>query len=96
MSTSPDNDSVGASADDNNATVGNPNGSRPSASTKKFACVLCRRRKLKCDSAKPACGTCSRLKHNCNYQDDGPKKPPAKRRNIKDLEARIRECTETV
>jgi len=31
---------------------------------KRIACVVCRRRKLKCDGIKPSCGTCSRLGHD--------------------------------
>jgi len=36
---------------------------------KKFACVLCRRRKLKCDGGKPKCFSCNRLGHACSYGD---------------------------
>jgi hypothetical protein len=32
--------------------------------TKRIACVVCRRRKLRCDGVKPSCGTCSRLGHD--------------------------------
>ena len=27
------------------------------------ACLVCRKRKLKCDSARPKCGSCARLGH---------------------------------
>lgn len=32
-------------------------------------CVLCRRRKLKCDGNRPKCMTCQRLGHACGYQE---------------------------
>jgi hypothetical protein len=31
---------------------------------KRIACVVCRKRKLRCDGTKPSCGTCSRLGHD--------------------------------
>ncbi|KKA18058.1 C6 transcription factor Prf, partial [Rasamsonia emersonii CBS 393.64] len=36
---------------------------------KRIACVVCRKRKLRCDGKKPSCGTCSRLGHNCAYDE---------------------------
>ena len=41
-----------------------------------IACVMCRRRKLKCDSEKPRCGTC--IKHNfaCEYSEMKKKSGP--------------------
>lgn len=55
---------------------------------KTISCVSCRRRKLKCDRAKPACGTCLRLRHDCEYPERR-RNLGAKRRNIKELEARL-------
>lgn len=55
---------------------------------KRIACVLCRKRKLKCDGAKPACGTCKRLQHDCSY-DEVRKKSGPKRGYVKALEARL-------
>jgi hypothetical protein len=55
---------------------------------KTISCTQCRRRKLKCDRVKPSCGTCSRLRHQCVYPE-GRMKSTMKRRNVKDLEARL-------
>lgn len=46
-----------------------PSASAPNASgdiprPKRIACVVCRKRKLRCDGNKPSCGTCSRLGHD--------------------------------
>ncbi|KAE8352810.1 fungal-specific transcription factor domain-containing protein [Aspergillus coremiiformis] len=55
---------------------------------KRIACVVCRRRKLRCDGTKPSCGTCSRLGHECAY-DEVRKKSGPKRGYVKQLEARL-------
>lgn len=55
---------------------------------KRIACVICRKRKLKCDGTKPSCGTCSRLGHNCAY-DEVRRKSGPKRGYVKELEARL-------
>lgn len=56
--------------------------------TKRIACVVCRKRKLRCDGKKPSCGTCSRLGHECAY-DEVRKKSGPKRGYVKQLEARL-------
>lgn len=61
--------------------------SQPKA--KRIACVLCRKRKLRCDGARPTCGTCKRLTHDCAY-DEVRKKSGPKRGYVKLLEARLR------
>ena len=55
---------------------------------KRIACIICRRRKLKCDSQRPSCGNCSRLGHACAY-DEVRKKSGPKRGYVKQLEARL-------
>nr|POE47795.1 tropolone cluster transcription factor tropk [Quercus suber] len=55
---------------------------------KRMACVLCRRRKLRCGGEKPSCGTCSRLQHDCSYDEIRRKSGP-KRGYVKALEARL-------
>jgi hypothetical protein len=57
---------------------------------KRIACILCRKRKLKCDGEKPACGTCSRLGHDCAY-DEQRKKSGPKRGYVKLLEQRLKQ-----
>ncbi len=55
---------------------------------KRIACVVCRKRKLRCDGNKPSCGTCSRLGHECAY-DEVRRKSGPKRGYVKALEARL-------
>ena len=55
---------------------------------KRIACVICRKRKLKCDGNRPKCATCARLKHNCAY-DEVRRKSGPKRGYVKELEARL-------
>ena len=69
----------GAGQDDSNQVP------KPS---KRIACVLCRKRKLKCDGTKPACSTCVRLQHDCSY-DEVRRKSGPKRGYVKALEARL-------
>ncbi|KAF2145361.1 uncharacterized protein K452DRAFT_264324 [Aplosporella prunicola CBS 121167] len=57
---------------------------------KRIACVLCRKRKLKCDGQRPTCGTCKRLSHECAY-DEVRKKSGPKRGYVKALEARLQQ-----
>jgi hypothetical protein len=59
------------------------------AKQKRIACVLCRKRKLKCDGSRPSCGTCKRLAHECAY-DEVRKKSGPKRGYVKLLEQRLR------
>ena len=59
---------------------------------KRIACVICRKRKLKCDGDKPSCGTCKRLGHKCGY-DEVRRKSGPKRGYVKELEARLGEYT---
>ena len=58
---------------------------------KRIACIICRKRKLKCDGDKPSCGTCKRLGHKCGY-DEVRRKSGPKRGYVKELEARLGEC----
>ncbi|KAF2266835.1 hypothetical protein CC78DRAFT_458439 [Lojkania enalia] len=57
---------------------------------KRIACVLCRKRKLRCDGMRPTCGTCKRLAHDCAY-DEVRKKSGPKRGYVKLLEARLQQ-----
>lgn len=56
--------------------------------TKRIACVLCRKRKLRCGGEKPSCATCTRLQHDCSY-DEVRRKSGPKRGYVKALEARL-------
>lgn len=58
------------------------------APEKTISCVSCRKRKLKCDRVKPKCGTCTRLRHECEFPERR-RNQNTKRRNIKELEARL-------
>ncbi|EHK47513.1 hypothetical protein TRIATDRAFT_52152 [Trichoderma atroviride IMI 206040] len=56
--------------------------------TEPLACVSCRARKLKCDRTKPACTRCVKVNNECVYPESR-RKPTFKRRNVKELEARL-------
>ncbi|KAL4881368.1 fungal-specific transcription factor domain-containing protein [Aspergillus karnatakaensis] len=43
--------------------------SRSKARKYGFACLQCRRRKVKCDGRRPTCVNCSRSKETCHYKD---------------------------
>jgi hypothetical protein len=53
-----------------------------------LSCVTCRARKLKCDRGKPTCARCAKLKSECVYPESR-RKPASKRRNVRELEARL-------
>jgi hypothetical protein len=55
---------------------------------KRNACMVCRKRKLRCDGGQPSCGTCTRLNHDCNYIESRRKSGP-KRGYVKTLETRL-------
>ncbi|KAF9227088.1 hypothetical protein BS17DRAFT_695872 [Gyrodon lividus] len=58
------------------------------------ACLRCRKRKMRCDGAKPACQQCARAKklEGCQYDDGkGKTRTQLLRENIERLEQRIRE-----
>ncbi|KYK55992.1 binuclear zinc transcription factor [Drechmeria coniospora] len=57
---------------------------------KRLACMICRKRKLKCDGLRPSCSTCSRLGHSCAYDEQRRKSGP-KRGYVKALEERLSE-----
>ncbi|XXH04793.1 homeodomain super [Hypoxylon texense] len=53
----------------------------------------CRNRKLKCDRTKPRCNRCEKAKVECVYPESR-RKPAFKRRNVKELEARLAQVEE--
>lgn len=75
---------------DGSNTAQNASGDNSVPRPKRIACILCRKRKLKCDGDKPACGTCSRLGHDCAY-DEQRKKSGPKRGYVKLLEQRLKQ-----
>ena len=64
------------------------NGNTQLSLPKRIACVLCRKRKLKCNGNKPSCGACTRLQHECFYYGARKKSGP-KKGYVKALEARL-------
>lgn len=79
--------------DGRNATVDGSNGGGDTnqiPKPKRIACIICRKRKLKCDGTKPSCSTCTRLNHNCSY-DEVRRKSGPKRGYVKLLEERLSE-----
>ncbi|KAF2496155.1 hypothetical protein BU16DRAFT_460222 [Lophium mytilinum] len=92
LSQQPNGDHNGSAPQPNgrtNSTDGQRDGDAASK-IKRIACVLCRKRKLKCDGARPTCGTCKRLTHECAY-DEVRKKSGPKRGYVKMLEARLQQ-----
>ncbi|KAI1487458.1 fungal-specific transcription factor domain-containing protein [Biscogniauxia mediterranea] len=53
-----------------------------------LSCVECRTRKLKCDKAKPVCARCAKAGAECVYPESR-RKPTFRRRNVRELEARL-------
>lgn len=76
-------------AQDPNATNSQETQQDGSSKVKRIACVLCRKRKLRCDGTRPTCSTCKRLNHDCAY-DEVRKKSGPKRGYVKLLEQRLR------
>jgi hypothetical protein len=50
---------------------------------RKTACVVCTKRKLRCDGNKPICGACARLDNICVYGEVEMKTPPFNSRSSK-------------
>ena len=74
---------------DDHITIEAPAGGNSSVpKPKRLACMICRKRKLKCDGIKPSCSTCSRLGHTCAY-DEVRRKSGPKRGYVKALEERL-------
>ncbi|OHE90981.1 fungal specific transcription factor [Colletotrichum orchidophilum] len=78
---SPDADSNGREGAADNSNVPKP---------KRLACMICRKRKLKCDGVRPSCSTCARLGHSCAY-DEVRRKSGPKRGYVKALEERLKQ-----
>ena len=89
MTSSNDNDPDQGSPDGEDTQYG-ANGNDTVPRPKRIACILCRKRKLRCDGSKPSCGTCSRLNHHCEYSEERKKSGP-KRGYVKLLEARLKQ-----
>ncbi|KAK8088599.1 fungal-specific transcription factor domain-containing protein [Apiospora hydei] len=92
-------DEEGNGSDQSPVTEGNgDNAAQPTGATsanssvpkpKRLACMICRKRKLKCDGVKPSCSTCTRLGHTCAY-DEVRRKSGPKRGYVKALEERLK------
>ncbi|KAI1776692.1 hypothetical protein F4818DRAFT_440092 [Hypoxylon cercidicola] len=92
-------DASGAAANDTDnspAADATPPSTTPSQSNgnvprpKRLACMICRKRKLRCDGVKPSCSTCTRLGHACAY-DEVRRKSGPKRGYVKALEERLKQ-----
>src|SRR5512140_1731021 len=77
-----------ANTDTNGAADSTARGNSSVPKPKRLACMICRKRKLKCDGIKPSCSTCSRLGHTCAY-DEVRRKSGPKRGYVKALEERV-------
>ncbi|KAL0936629.1 binuclear zinc transcription factor [Colletotrichum truncatum] len=78
--------SPGAESNGKEAATDNTNVPKP----KRLACMICRKRKLKCDGVRPSCSTCARLGHSCAY-DEVRRKSGPKRGYVKALEERLKQ-----
>ncbi|QRW12768.1 Fungal specific transcription factor domain [Ceratobasidium sp. AG-Ba] len=57
------------------------------------ACLVCRKRKLKCDATKPECHECLATGRTCHYEDETYRSRTQQLQDrIKELEARIKEA----
>lgn len=68
-----------------------------SALQRGMACVICRKRKIRCDGTKPTCSQCKRTSRPgeaCVYNDPGGSKTQILEENVARLEARVRELEE--
>lgn len=101
MSSSPDTDTAmngaGDEGDNPAAQVDGRDGTTNTAyppnradvpKPKRLACMICRKRKLRCDGNRPRCATCARLGHDCAY-DEVRRKSGPKRGYVKALEERL-------
>ncbi|KAK4212821.1 hypothetical protein QBC37DRAFT_186013 [Rhypophila decipiens] len=86
MVSDPSTDKRDGGAPSEPSSGGNPSVPKP----KRLACMICRKRKLKCDGIKPSCSTCSRLGHTCAY-DEVRRKSGPKRGYVKALEERLKQ-----
>ncbi|KAL1739209.1 hypothetical protein HDZ31DRAFT_69177 [Schizophyllum fasciatum] len=62
------------------------------AVSKAKSCYSCRRRKVKCDGARPICGHCLKLpsgRDDCQYPDDGPSQADMLEAQVAVLEDRL-------
>ncbi|KAG8677999.1 hypothetical protein FRC08_018151, partial [Ceratobasidium sp. 394] len=59
------------------------------------ACLVCRKRKLKCDATKPECHECLATGRKCQYEDETYRSRTQQLQDrIRELEARIKEAEE--
>ncbi|KAG8703771.1 hypothetical protein FRC09_003958 [Ceratobasidium sp. 395] len=59
------------------------------------ACLVCRKRKLKCDATKPECNECLATGRTCQYEDETYRSRTQQLQDrIKELEAKIKEAEE--
>ncbi|KAL4949479.1 fungal-specific transcription factor domain-containing protein [Aspergillus filifer] len=64
-----------------------------------FSCLVCRRRKVKCDGRRPRCVNCTRSSETCHYRDESTfvvrlmEDLEVKKARIKELESNIEELS---
>lgn len=76
---------------ESSATTTHPPRNADVPKPKRLACMICRKRKLRCDGNRPRCSTCTRLGHDCAY-DEVRRKSGPKRGYVKALEERLSAC----
>ncbi|KAK9242833.1 fungal-specific transcription factor domain-containing protein [Lipomyces tetrasporus] len=71
------------------AQNGQPKSQQNMPLSKRIACVTCRRKKLRCDGARPACGNCARMLHQRCFYEETRRKSGPRRGYVKMLEQRL-------
>ncbi|KAK7745387.1 hypothetical protein SLS53_002883 [Cytospora paraplurivora] len=80
----------GSSNGESNLAPTHPPNNSDVPKPKRLACMICRKRKLRCDGNRPRCSTCKRLGHECAY-DEVRRKSGPKRGYVKALEERLKQ-----
>lgn len=81
-------DGSGSGNEESNLAPTHPPNNSDVPKPKRLACMICRKRKLRCDGNRPRCSTCKRLGHECAY-DEVRRKSGPKRGYVKALEERL-------
>ncbi|RAL00142.1 uncharacterized protein BO80DRAFT_408899 [Aspergillus ibericus CBS 121593] len=54
-----------------------------------LACTVCRKKRIRCDGAKPVCGRCASEEEQCEYRYDEERRKPPSKQQVQALEARV-------
>ncbi|KAJ5876720.1 hypothetical protein N7455_000185 [Penicillium solitum] len=54
-----------------------------------LACTVCRKKRVRCDGAKPLCGRCASEEEQCEYRHDEERRKPPSKQQVQALQARV-------